>query len=57
MKSQRNNFLIHKDFVNLIFFLCFVFGAVEKCYPYEYMHDCEKFNETSFHEKKRFTVT
>ena len=50
MKNQRNDFLIHANFLTMIAIRLFYY--FEKVYPDKYIDDWEKFNETSLPEKE-----
>ena len=48
MKTERNYFLIHRNFLTVI--TISLFYCCERCY--KYMDDWEKFSETSLPEKE-----
>ena len=47
---HENIYLIHTNFLTMISILL----LQKSIYPYEYMHDWEKFDETSLPEKEDF---
>ena len=52
MKNQRNDFLIHGNFVTMIL-ISFVLLLRNDVYPYECMAGWERFNETSLADNLR----
>ena len=50
MKSLKNDFSIPINFLTMITISLFYYYK-KGLYPYEYMHDWEKFNETQLPEK------
>ena len=56
MKYFKNNFLIHTNFRTMTI-ISFILLLQKGVYPYEYMDDREKFNETLPKKKKIFTFT
>ena len=53
IKSWRKDFLIHTNFL-IIITISLLYYYKKVVFPYEYMDDWEKFNETTLPEKEDF---